>query len=198
MPSIKPIHPFYPLSLELPHYTSPQLSLTQILTQFFTGVAALLVICWVIARRSPKSLGTGSKLAFQWWILCGFIHLGIEAYFAATHATIAGNHHFPAQVLKEYSKSDSRYMRSDSFVVVMEAVTGFIVGPLSFLTAYLIYTSHPSYHVPQLLTSTCQLYGVVLYYGTAVFDGLVDCDPNPYYVWFYFVVMNLPWVVIPG
>ena len=56
-------------------------------------------------------------------------------------------------------------------------------------------------HPIQIIVSLGQLYGDVLYYGTALFDhyykGLTYSRPEAYYFWGYYVAINFIWVVIP-
>ena len=125
-----------------------------------------------------------------------------------------------AQLWKEYAKSDSRYLVSDPFVLCMETVTAvsarrrglpvfvrltkdqFLWGPLSFLVAGLIVTSHPLRNPLQAVVSIGQLYGDILYYATCLFDlyykDLSYCRPEGYYFWVYFAFMNAIWIAIPG
>jgi cholestenol delta-isomerase len=106
------------------------------------------------------------------------------------------------QLWKEYSLSDSRYLTQDSFVVCMEAITAAFWGPMSFACAYFIVTDHPLRHPFQLTISLGQLYGDILYYATAFFSdhvyGTVYYRPESYYFWWYFVLCNAFWIVIPG
>lgn len=75
-------------------------------------------------------------------------------------------------------------------------------GPLSYLTAYMIVTNHPFRYPIQAIVSVGQLYGDILYYATSMFQSyykdVTYCRPEAYYFWFYFVFMNLIWIVIPG
>lgn len=75
-------------------------------------------------------------------------------------------------------------------------------GPLSFLTAYLILTSHPLRHPLQIIVSLGQMYGDILYYGTSLFDHHVAnisyCRPEAFYFYVYFIGMNAPWILIPA
>jgi cholestenol delta-isomerase len=75
-------------------------------------------------------------------------------------------------------------------------------GPLSFTTAYMITTEHPLRHPLQIIVSLGQLYGDVLYYATSLFDyymtNISYSRPEAFYFWFYFVGMNLSWIVIPA
>lgn len=119
-------------------------------------------------------------------MVCGFIHTGVEGYYAANQAAIAGQTTFLADLWKEYALSDSRYMTSDSFVWLMESITAFVWGPMCFMIAYMIYNDTPARHLFQIIVSLGQLYGDVLYYTTTIADGSKDCTPHPYYYYFYF------------
>jgi cholestenol delta-isomerase len=70
------------------------------------------------------------------------------------------------------------------------------------MTAYMIATNHPLRHPFQLIVSLGQLYGDVLYYTTSLFDEYIlnvrYSRPEAFYYWFYFVLMNSFWIVIPG
>ncbi|KAI9789542.1 MAG: hypothetical protein M1816_005949 [Peltula sp. TS41687] len=115
---------------------------------------------------------------------------------------MASKRHLFGQMWKEYAHSDSRYLTSDPFVLCMESVTAVCWGPLSFLVAWLIMSSHPLRYPLQAVVSLGQLYGDVLYYATSLFDhyhkGLIYSRPEAYYYWGYFFLLNLFWIVIPG
>lgn len=52
-------------------------------------------------------------------------------------------------------------------------------------------------HTLQLVVSTAQLYGDIVYFATVVLKGVEICSPGPVYFWFYYIFMNGIWVVIP-
>ena len=51
------------------------------------------------------------------------IHTFFEGYFVYNNATFGGKQNLFAQLWKEYSLSDSRYLTSDPFVLCMETIT---------------------------------------------------------------------------
>ncbi|TPX55883.1 hypothetical protein PhCBS80983_g04960 [Powellomyces hirtus] len=190
-------HPYFPTSLVLPHYTSPTMTMPRILTIFFSTVFLILGVSYKSISGPQKKIAFSRQMLFLWFVTCGFIHGVLEGYFAYNHKTIAGEHNILAELWKEYALSDSRYMSADSFVVIMESVTAYMWGPLSFYTAYLIYISSPVAPIFEFLVSTGQLYGDVLYYLTTLFEGAPHCSTNPFHFWFYFVFLNGFWIVIP-
>lgn len=122
-------------------------------------------------------------------------------YFAFYHQDLATRSTVLAQLWKEYSLSDSRYLTADPFVVCMETITAVFWGPLSFLCAWFIVADHPLRHVLQSIISLGQLYGDVLYYGICTFDlvflGIEYSRPERAYFWGYYMLMNAFWIVIP-
>ena len=85
-------------------------------------------------------------------------------------------------------------------MVAMETITAFIDGPLCFLTvaAFVTEKIRPCGYIFQLLVSLCQLYGCTLFYFTEIVDGFKHTELwDPVNFWFYFVILNVPWIVIP-
>jgi hypothetical protein len=59
------------------------------------------------------------------------------------------------------------------------------------------------YHSPwrfplQFFFSFGELYGCILYFGIAWWDGFAYSLPDPLYFGFYFVFMNVLWIVFPA
>jgi len=106
------------------------------------------------------------------------------------------------QMWKEYALSDSRYLTRDAFVLCMESSTAILWGPLSFVIVWMILRDHPLRHPLQIIVCMGQMYGLLLYYATSVFDHYIlertYFRPEGYYFWFYFIGLNFIWVVIPG
>ncbi|KAG0290896.1 hypothetical protein BGZ96_005654 [Linnemannia gamsii] len=193
-------HPYYPLDLILDHYVPNTYSMADTLTLLFAtfGTIAVGSIALSYQKRNTTIRGFGNQLTFLWFVMCGFIHLFLEGYFGVYHRTLAGDQHPLAQVWKEYSLSDSRYLSSDSFVLIMERITAFAWGPLAFFIAYTMYYNRPARHIAQLIISLGQIYGCVLYYATTMVEGSPHCDPHPYYYYFYFGFFNIFWMIVPS
>ncbi|PBP16270.1 hypothetical protein BUE80_DR012989 [Diplocarpon rosae] len=134
--------------------------------------------------------------------LAGAIHLFFEGYFSLNHKTMAPAQDLFGQLWKEYALSDSRYLTSDPFVLCMETVTAFTWGPICFVIAYMITTSHPLRHPLQIIVCVGQMYGLILYYATAMFDHYYNAAdysrPEFLYFWVYFFAVNFIWMIIPG
>ncbi|KAM0197143.1 hypothetical protein ACHAPA_002468 [Fusarium lateritium] len=106
-----------------------------------------------------------------------------------------------AQLWKEYTLSDSRYLTHDIFTVSVETITCLAWGPLSLLAAVGILKDWHSRHVVQVIVCTAHAYGVALYYLTnwneSRVHGVAYSRPEALYFWVYYVGFNLPWAVVP-
>ncbi|KAH7033514.1 3-beta-hydroxysteroid-Delta(8),Delta(7)-isomerase [Microdochium trichocladiopsis] len=209
---VEPLHPYHPLGVAIPGYLANEMATIEILAYFVVGCTLILGSTMYLVRRfgvaRPGAKGTSgggiSNLEVataMWFVLCGFIHIGMEGYVVYHSATIASSRTLLGQAWKEYSLSDSRYLTQDTFVIPMEAVTAVFWGPLSFVIAYMITVDHPLRHPLQAAVSMGQLYGDVLYYATCAYEHFVKarvfCRPEGAYFWGYFIFLNAFWIVIP-
>ncbi|CAK7201245.1 hypothetical protein SEUCBS139899_003948 [Sporothrix eucalyptigena] len=204
-------HPYYPPGLAIPNYAPNTMSLVTIFQYFLGALGAYLISGYVMAglvRQQFSSARFSDKALFLWFFMCGGLHWFFEGYFVLNHATLAGSQSVRAQLWKEYALSDSRYLTSDPFMLCVEGLTVVVHGSLCYLTAVTIVKDAGSptgnsgvRHVLQMLVSTLHLFGVLLYYGTLLFQeslqGTSHCRPEFLYRWVYFVGMNAPWVVVP-
>ncbi|KAI0198773.1 EBDP4, emopamil-binding protein [Astrocystis sublimbata] len=195
-------HSYYPKGVEIPNYVPNEWSTLTLISMFAAACVIVLTTAKAMAINANSRITSSELSKALWSTLCGCIHLFLEGFYAMNFATLQGSQHVLAQLWKEYSLSDSRYLTSDSFVMCMESVTAWCWGPLSFLLAYYIVTDHPFRHPLQIIISTGQLYGDVLYYATFTFNSLVHgvehSRPEAYYFYGYYVLMNGFWIVIPG
>ncbi|TDZ38779.1 3-beta-hydroxysteroid-Delta(8),Delta(7)-isomerase [Colletotrichum spinosum] len=195
------LHPYHPIDAAMSDYVANQLGSTSLQATFALGASAVLAPTYQLIRKTNPTLSTGNTAAALWFVLCGFIHFFFEGYFVYNQHRMPSRTDIFGQLWKEYSLSDSRYLTQDSFVVCMEAVTALFWGPLSFACAYCIVQNKPLRHPLQIIISLGQLYGDVLYYATCTFDKvvwkMVYCRPEAWYFWFYYVMMNAFWIVIP-
>ena len=93
-------------------------------------------------------------------------------------------------------------------MLCVEGLSVLVHGTLSFAAAATIVSdsglptgSSGLRHVLQMLISTVHLFGVLLYYGTLLFQealqGTSHCRPEFLYRWVYFGSFNAPWVIMP-
>ncbi|KAI8464452.1 MAG: Emopamil-binding protein [Monoraphidium minutum] len=191
-------HPYHPTDLVLRGFVPQQRPFEQTLAVFFAATGVALAAGWKLSG-SHKHLVTKERLLVCWFLCTGLIHLIVEGavvlnaeFYKDTSRNIL------SEIWKEYAKADSRYATRDDFVISMEAVTAFVEGPGCFLIVWALCARKAWRYVAVVLVSLGQLYGDVLYFGTCLHGG-VDRHTRPefIYFWFYFVIINGVWIVIP-
>ncbi|RDW78428.1 emopamil-binding protein EBDP2 [Coleophoma crateriformis] len=195
-------HPYYPLEVEIASYLANEWSVPVLLGVFFTGIAAIVFGTRLTVKRIYPNLPSAEKAAIWWLVISGAIHFFFEGYFSLNHTRMGPAQDLFGQLWKEYALSDSRYLTSDPFVLCMETVTAFTWGPLCFVVAIMIPNEHALRHPLQIIVCVGQIYGLILYYATSMFDhyykGVAYSRPEFLYFWFYYFFMNFIWMVFPG
>ncbi|KAL5020981.1 hypothetical protein ScPMuIL_000136 [Solemya velum] len=190
-------HPYSPASLQLPHYVPNSKPLNEILGVFF-GATLVLAGATFYTSGGKKHLPFLDRLAVTWMAVCAAIHIVIEGYYSWYHASLAGHTTFLGELWKEYSLGDSRYLSSDTCVLTVESVTAVIDGPLCILTVLAFFTQNRYRYLLQMLVSSFQLYGDVIYYITEILENFAHGKKgHPLYFWFYFVFLNSWWLIVP-
>lgn len=195
-------NPYYPIGSYIPGYTANEWSVPALLGVFFGVCLVLFTSTYVVARRVQPDLSKHELITIMWFVLSGSIHIIFEGYYAVNFATLGAKQTIMGQMWKEYAFSDSRYLTQNAFVLCVESMTAICWGPGCLLVAALIMLRHPFRFPVQMIVSMGQLYGDALYYATSIFDhyvaGISYSRPEAFYFWFYFVLMNAFWIVIPG
>jgi cholestenol delta-isomerase len=195
-------HPYYPLEVEIASYLANEWSVTLLLSLFFGTCALVFMATMKVVNTWHGHLTRGEKAAVWWFVLSGAIHLFFEGYFSLNHARMGPSQDILGQLWKEYALSDSRYLTSDPFVLCMETVTAFTWGPLCFIVAIFITTHHALRHPLQIIVCVGQIYGLILYYATSMFDhyyrSVTYSRPEAWYFWGYYFFMNFIWMIFPG
>lgn len=189
-------HPYAPKDLNLPGFVPNLLSASTILGVFAVASVIVFIASWTLPGLFTKTTKL-EKLLICWFTFTGLIHIIVEGYFAFTPDFIRDKTGFYlAEIWKEYSKGDSRYASFDSAIVSVESITAVVGGPACLLAAYAIAT-HKSYrYVLQLAISLGQLYGLLVYYLTAILEG-DHFAVSPLFYYAYYIGANSPWGLIP-
>ncbi|KAH6765785.1 C-8 [Perilla frutescens var. hirtella] len=190
-------HPYVPRDLKLPGYVPVFLSQSTILTVYGTSSVLVVSFMWLLSGRVQK-ISKVDRILMCWWIFTGLTHIILEGYFAFTPDFYkVKTPHYLAEVWKEYSKGDSRYVGRDSAVVAVEGITAAIEGPACLLAVYAIAMKSSYSYVLQLAICLGQLYGCAVYFATAILEG-DNFATSEFYYYAYYVVANMWWVFIPG
>ncbi|KAI9480082.1 hypothetical protein LPJ78_002393 [Coemansia sp. RSA 989] len=195
--ALKIQHPYFPRDAPLDHYVPSQFNVGEAFMTLGSAIAVLMVTSAVLIKRSSKQLTCKDKSIVVWMMVCAGIHIVLEGYFSFNHKNLAGMQTVMADLWREYAHSDSRYLTSDPFTVIMEGITAICDGSFAAVTAYGVLVDSPIRYPAQLVTSLMQLYGNILYMGINCMEGFRYTNPHPYYFYGYFVLMNAFWIVIP-
>ncbi|PNY00208.1 putative 3-beta-hydroxysteroid-delta(8)delta(7)-isomerase-like protein [Trifolium pratense] len=189
-------HPYIPRDLNLPGYVPSSLSQSNILSVFASIILILFALTWIFSGRLKKT--KVDRLLIFWWAFTGLTHMILEGYFVFTPEFFKDNTSFHlAESWKEYSKGDSRYAARDAGIVTVEILTALLEGPASLLAVYAIATGKSYSYILQFAISLGQLYGIAVYYITAILEG-DNFSTNSFYYYAYFIGANVPWIVIPS
>lgn len=66
----KPLHPFYPLGVEIVNYLANEKDVVQLLVSFAIGCTVILGATWLGASAISPQLKRTDKLAVLWFTLC--------------------------------------------------------------------------------------------------------------------------------
>ncbi|KAK7301868.1 hypothetical protein RJT34_12744 [Clitoria ternatea] len=190
-------HPYIPHDLHLPGYVPCALPMSNILSVY--GFSSLIVVCltWIFSGRLPK-ITKVDRLLMCWWVFTGLTHMIVEGYFVFAPEFFKDKTGFYlAEVWKEYSKGDSRYVGRDAGVVAVEGITALLEGPASLLAVYAIATRKSYSFILQFAISLGQLYGTAVYYITAILQG-DNFSTSSFYYYAYYIGANFSWIIIPS
>ncbi|KAJ2358995.1 hypothetical protein IWW50_002390 [Coemansia erecta] len=193
----KILHPYFPRDAPLPHYVPSVFNISEAFITLGSAIAVVMFTSAVLISRSKRQFTCKDKFVVVWMLVCAGIHIVLEGYFSFNHKSLAGMQTVMADLWREYAHSDSRYLTSDPFTVIMEGITAVFDGSFAIVAAYGVLADSPIRHPAQLATSLMQLYGNVLYMGINCMEGFRYTNPHPFYFYGYFVLMNAFWIVIP-
>lgn len=76
-----PLHPYYPLGVVIPGYVAPSMSTVEILAKFTLTCLSILLPTFVFVYSRKRPISRPDTVATLWFVLCGFIHLGLEGIY---------------------------------------------------------------------------------------------------------------------
>lgn len=196
------LHPYYPTDIKLPNYIPNDATISANATHFSVLWVLLLGSSWILLINRTHGLNLSDKLTCLWFIFCGTLHCFFEGYFVLNYSSLSMKQDLCAQLWKEYSLSDSRYLTGDSLVLAAEFATVIFWGPLSYVAAICTLRLNPWRYPVQAIVSLAHIYGDTLYISTSLLElfskGVSHSRPEALYFWFYFLFLNGIWLVIPA
>ncbi|XP_010530713.1 PREDICTED: probable 3-beta-hydroxysteroid-Delta(8),Delta(7)-isomerase [Tarenaya hassleriana] len=187
-------HPYIPRDLELPGYVPVSMPQSTIVGVYLLASLLVVSVVWFLFGTKRSKL---DRLLMCWWAFTGLTHMILEGYFVFSPEFFKDKTSFYlAEVWKEYSKGDSRYVGRDPAVVAVEGITAVLEGPASLLAVYAIAKGKSYSYVLQLAISLGQLYGCLVYFITALLEG-DNFATDSFYYYSYYIGANAWWVLIP-
>lgn len=75
------LHPYYPLGVAIPGYVAKVLTTQEILAIFIATCLGILVPTFIYIRHARSDLPSSEVFTALWFVLCGFIHIGLEGKY---------------------------------------------------------------------------------------------------------------------
>jgi EXPERA (EXPanded EBP superfamily) len=81
---------------------------------------------------------------------------------------------------------------------IVQGLTALVDTPLCLLAIYGILNKKWWLHPVQLVLCACQIYGTLLFFLEAHFNGWVGVTADPFGFWVFIVLLNGLWIVLPA
>jgi hypothetical protein len=156
----------------------------------------LLLVLTATCRRGSSKLKAFTPTVF-WLLMCFIIHSWIEYNFVFNRAN---NKSGFQNGMNLYGAADYRYgfgenLELEPGTAAMEAITALITGPLCLLLAWGIVGNKPWRWAVQLITCSCQMYGLAWFMAHPFFSADKISSDDPFLYWVIFVGFNAPSVI---
>ncbi|EWG46625.1 hypothetical protein FVEG_07039 [Fusarium verticillioides 7600] len=136
-------HPYFPVDAVIPGYLPNSTPVAELIVTFGAIVGSVIGLTLWQTTRTAKPVRPIDKFAAAWFALCGFLHVAFEGeakrmtpsqrqdaclltcqgYYLVYRYQLPGMSTLFAQLWKEYTLSDSRYLTHDIFTVSVETIT---------------------------------------------------------------------------
>ncbi|TLS27953.1 hypothetical protein PpBr36_00536 [Pyricularia pennisetigena] len=107
-------HPYFPEDASIPDFVPNDKSLTDIVLPFSGTITCVLAASVILSKRYNPGLGLTDLGQICWFVL---------SYLVLNYERVASSNELYAQLWKEYSLSDSRYLTASTFVITIETIT---------------------------------------------------------------------------
>ena len=80
--SAAPLHPYYPLGVEIVGFLANEWNTFELVSMFAAGCAVIFSITYAILMKLRPNASKSDVSIMMWFVLCGCIHSFFEGYFA--------------------------------------------------------------------------------------------------------------------
>jgi len=168
-------------------------------------ILGLPLLLWIVAIVTSKPSKEHPLSQFDWWVSQWFLFNG-----TIIHILLDGLVGMVGRVPflhSKYCELDKRYCIREESVMVISALELVVMGPLCLFLYYAIQTNKSFRHPLQILVSTIQATGCIIFTGAEILGGLKhipsDLDftftlDKIVYFWIFFVFANILWTCLPA
>ncbi|XP_029941921.1 emopamil-binding protein-like [Salarias fasciatus] len=170
-------------------------SLLSLLACSFQLLAAVL-----LTRRYGGRSSAADRWVLLWLFYDVIVHLTLEGPFVymSLGGTVETSEGPLAELWKEYSKADSRWLVSDPTIVSIEILTVVLDSLLGILLIHAVLHDKYYRHFLQITLSVCELYGGWMTFCPDWLMGSPHLNTSSWlYLWVYLVFFNGVWVLVP-
>ncbi|CAB1425952.1 unnamed protein product [Pleuronectes platessa] len=178
--------------------TPPGLSLVAFLSLLACSIQVLTAI--LLTHRYGGRSSVTDKWILLWLFYDVIVHLTLEGPFVymSLVGTMQSSESPLAELWREYSKADSRWLVFDPTIVSIEILTVVLDSVLGVLLIYAILNDQYYRHFLQITLSVCELYGGWMTFCPDWLMGSPHLDTSSWlHLWVYLVFFNGLWVMVP-
>jgi EXPERA (EXPanded EBP superfamily) len=165
---------------------------------------------YVLHKQQHASLSSKDRVVVEWyWWNAWLYHTVMDG--------MSGSFHIVPVVVQQYFVLDKRFESHHVVPWLIGVMELFVMAPLCFVTMRCVLSNSPYRYPMEIITSTFQLVGMIVFVGAEVYEGQLNVpalDPvgipgnawanlqffNLYhitYYWFGFWFCNLVWGFVP-
>ncbi|KAI3365886.1 hypothetical protein L3Q82_000874 [Scortum barcoo] len=159
----------------------------------------VLAAVWLTHRCGGRS-SAEDRWILLWFFYDVIVHLTLEGPFVymSLVGTVETSEGPLAELWKEYSKADRRWLVSDPTIVSIEILTVVLDSLLALLLIHAVLKDKYYRHFLQISLSVCELYGGWMTFCPDWLIGSPNLNTSSrLYLWVYLVFFNGVWVLVP-
>lgn len=176
----------------------PGVSLTSLLSLLACGFQLLAAVS--LTHRYGGRCSSADRWVLLWLFYDVIVHLTLEGPFVymSLGGTVETSEGPLAELWKEYSKADSRWLVSDPTIVSIEILTVVLDSLLGVLLIHAVLQDKYYRHFLQITLCVCELYGGWMTFCPDWLLGSPHLNTSNWlYLWVYLVFFNGVWVLVP-
>lgn len=182
-------------------------------------IAGLPLVVLTLIAAVLSAFAKREKLVIFWLLFSGVVHILLEGSYGLHHTEVRTkatttfmdkmledvspekfvDTHWWASLYGQYARYDGRYAVSDPMVIFF-CWTELVEGILCFALIGLVLSGSKYRHPMQIMCSTAQFYGTIIYFIAPIIYGNWDqvMTADKFELWVYVIALNGLWMVVPG